>query len=203
MADTLEEYILKRLERYANSAEGKAQIKKQYGIDLKKKHIYVGDPQKAKVNESAFIKFGEQMKQILYAYTSPLIKSITLDDIIVGSPMRDKDGQWSIEISFREGSLHRDSLYDGNRGEYADGLKNIVLLFAKGYHAKNYVYGMWDITGGRSNFWLDWKDVRSKKDRSGDDFLIRAVNEFNTRVGKDVARAELLGDYKECSENPN
>lgn len=201
MANELEEYILKRVERYANSAEGKAQIKKIYGIDVKRHHLYVGDPSKAHVDQGEFIKYGEQMKQILYAHISPLIKSITLDDIVVGSPKRSKDGQWSIELSFREGSLVRDSLSlddsDGSGHPRERTLNNIVLLFAKGYHASRYVYGWWITKYGNHG------SVRSRKDRPGDDFLIDAVNEFNTSVKEDIARAELVGEYKECSENPN
>ena len=110
---------------------------------------------------------------------------------MVQKPYMDKDGLWRLEVSFKEGSLERDSLYmDGDDPV----LHNIVLLFAKGYNARNHVYGWW-ITK-----WGNHGDVRSRRERDGSDFLIQAVNEFNNGAGKGIARAELLGDYKECSE---
>lgn len=182
-----EDYINKLIEEYAKSPAGKAEIKRKTGITYTDK------------SPTSMLKaYGEQMKYILYNHVSALIKSITLDDIIVQNPYMDSDGLWRLEISFREGSLHRDSLDDN---DYPEGLNNIVLLFAKGYHARDYVYGLWNTTGNPTSHWVYWRDVRSRKDRDGSDFLIQAVNEFNSGAGKGIARAELLGAYKECSES--
>lgn len=181
-----EKYINKLIEQYAKSPAGKAEIKKKTGLEYVDK-----DP------TAMLTTYGEQMKSILYKHVNALIKSITPDDIVVQKPYMDSDGLWRLEVSFREGSLHRDSLDDN---DYPEGLSNIVLLFAKGYHARDYVYGLWNTTGSHTSHWVYWKDVRSRKDRDGSDFLIQAVNEFNNGAGKGIARAELLGDYKECSE---
>lgn len=176
-----EEYIMKLVKDYAKSPAGKAAIKKQTGITYTEK-----DP------SAVLMTYGEQMKNILYKNVNALIKSITLDDIVVQKPYQDKDGLWKLEVSFKEDSLHRESLDLEN---YSEGLNNIVLLFAKGYHARNHVYGFWvDKYGNHGN-------VRSRKDREGSDFLIQAVNEFNNVYGKGMTRAELLGEYKNCSEN--
>lgn len=183
-------YIQNLIKEYAKSPEGKAEIKRQTGI------IYTD-----KKNISAELtQYGEQMKEILYNHVHALIRSITPEDIIVEKPYRDADGLWRLKLSFREGSLHRESLDDN---DYPEGLSNIVLLFAKGYHARDYVYGLWNTTGSKNSHWIYWHDIRSRKDRSGNDFLIQAVNEFNSLIGKDMANAELLGAYKEASENPN
>lgn len=193
-----EEYIMQLVDQYAKSPAGKKQIKKQYGVD------YIGLAKPTRITSASkneMIKYGEAMKKILYEHIQPLIKSITLDDIIVGSPTQSLTGEWNITISFREGSLVRDSLSlddsDGNGHPRERTLNNIVLLFAKGYHASRYVYGWWVTKYGNHG------SVRSRKDRPGNDFLILAVNEFNSLYGKNIGRAELLGDYKECSENPN
>lgn len=175
-----EAYINRLIEEYVKTPAGKAAIKEKTGVNFTQKNP-----------TTMLLAYGEQMKYILYKNVNSLIKSITLDDIVVRRPYRDKNGLWYLEISFREGSLHRDSLDLDN---YPDGLNNIVLLFAKGYHARNNVYGWWmDKYGNHGN-------VRSRKDRAGSDFLLQAVDEFNSGVGKGVARAELLGDYKKCSE---
>lgn len=186
-----ESYINKLIEQYAKSPAGKAAIKKETGL------IYTDkDP------SAMLMQYGEQMKVILYQRINPLIKSITLDDLVVRKPYEGSDALWRIDISFKEGSLERDSLsldeYDGQGRPRENRLYNIVLLFAKGYHAtKNggYVYGWWVDKYGTHG------DVRSRKDREGNDFLVQAVNEFNNGLGKDIARAELLGDYKDCSES--
>lgn len=183
-----ESYIMKLVEKYAKSPAGKAEIKKQTGITYTEK------------NPSAeLIPYGEQMKMVLYKYIHELIRSITPDDIIVEKPYQDVDGLWKLKLSFREGALHRDSLYED---EY-DGVNNIVLLFAKGYHARDYAYGHWWLPNQTWYGAGDFVNVRSRKDRDGNDFLIRAVSEFNRTIGKDFAHAELLGAYKDCSENPN
>lgn len=175
-----ESYINKLIEQYAKSPAGKAEIKKKTGMEYVDK-----DP------TAMLTTYGEQMKNILYKHVNALIKSITLNDIVVQKPYMDSDGLWRLEVSFRDGSLERDSLYlDGDDPV----LHNIVLLFAKGYNARNYVYGWWITKYGNHG------DVRSRKEREGSDFLIQAVNEFNNGAGKGIARAELLGDYKECSE---
>ena len=176
-----EGYIMQLVREYANSPAGKAAIKKKTGL------TYTGD-------EPSFMlgKYGEQMKQILFSRVSALIKSITMDDIVVGQPYQDLNGVWCLDISFRDGATQRDSLDLEN---YPGGLKNIVLLFAKGYRARNYVHGWWITQYGNHG------NVRSRKERAGNDFLIRAVDEFNNSYGKGIARAVLVGDYKECSEN--
>lgn len=175
-----EEYINKLIEQYAKSPEGKAAIKKQTGITYTDK-----DP------SAMLMTYGEQMKKILYQHINPLIKSIIPDDIIVEKPYQGNDGLWRLEVSFREGSLQRDSL---DLETYPEGLHNIVLLFAKGYHARDYVYGWWiDQYGNHGN-------VRSRKDREPNDFLTQAVNEFNSGIGKGIAKAELVGIYKDSSD---
>lgn len=180
-----EEYINKLIEQYAKSPEGKAAIKKQTGITYTDK-----DP------SAMLMTYGEQMKKILYQHINPLIKSIIPDDIIVEKPYQGDDGLWRLKVSFREGSLERESL---DVDDYPKGLHNIVLLFTKGYHAKNYVYGLWNTTGARNSHWIYWKDVRSRKDREPNNFLTQAVNEFNNGVGKGMAKAELVGEYKDSS----
>lgn len=176
-----EKYIMQLVKQYANSPEGKAAIKKATGLEYSEK-----EPSKTKLKA-----YGEKMKNILYKYVNPLIKSISLNDIVVGTPYKDSSGRWRLEISFREGSLHRESLYpDG----YPDGLDNIILLFEGGYSVDNYVYGVWNVVGER---------VRSRKERDGNDFLVQAINEFNNGDSNGFARAELLGEYKEKSENQN
>lgn len=182
-----EDYIMKLVREYAKSPAGKTAIKKQTGL------IYTDeDP------STMLTAYGEQMKNILYEHVHALIRSIILDDIVVRKPYQDKNGMWKLEISFKDGVLKRDSLDTDN---YPEGVYNIVLLFAKGYHAKKYVYGHWYLPNQTWYGGGDFVHIRSKKDRNGSDFLIQAVNEFNENVGKGIAKAELLGDYKRCSEN--
>lgn len=122
-----ENYIMKLVREYAKSPEGKQAIREKYGIEYDEKFT-----------RSQVKAYGNKMKKILYNHIHSEIKSISMDDIIVEEPLLREDGRFEIKLSFREESLHRESLYP-------DGLKNIVLLFAKGYRGNSnyfcYVYG--------------------------------------------------------------
>lgn len=170
-----EAYIMKLVREYAKSPEGKQAIREKYGIEYDEKFT------RAQVKA-----YGNRMKKILYNHIHDEIKSISLDDIIVEEPLLREDGRFEIKLSFREGSLHRESLYpDG----YPDGLKNIVLLFAKGYHTSHPVHGDWTYNGS-----VVAKSVWGKRSRAPSNFLNDAVDEFNG-ASAGVATAYLEGEY--------
>ena len=163
--------IMDIVTQWAHTPAGRAEIKKQTGLD------YSG-----KVNRMDMKFYGELMKNRLFEHINPLIKSVQLDDIIVGNPTKTKDGKYSLTISFREGSMVRDSLIKGEK------LQNIVLLFTKGYTARNYAYGVWKKPSGNVF-------VCSRIKRNPDSFLKTAVEEFN-KAAKGVAVAKLTDIYK-------
>lgn len=171
-----EKHIMKKLKEYAKTDAGRAAIKKKYGIDYSER-----------INLEPYRAYGRQMKSILLEYIGGIIHSITEKDILVGEPNIDKKGNISLTISFHEGSLQRPSLY---KKGYPDGVENIVLLFTHGYHAKNYVYGKWSYKRFSTH-----KPIRSRKDRKPNDFLQRAVEEFN-RFAKGHAIAVLNNIYQ-------
>lgn len=166
-----EKYIMNLVREYAKTPKGKAEIKRKYGVD------YMGD----EIDRNELIKYGERMKEILFTHVNRLIRSIRIDDIVVDPPVIDTKGRYTMNIRFKDGVLHRESLYSEG---YPDGLGNVVLLFARGYHARDYVYG-----SGESN------SMRSKKDRAPNNFLYDAVSDFNT-MAKGIAVAQLSDKYK-------
>ncbi len=176
-----EKYIMKLVKEYAKSPEGQAEIQKKYGVQYREK-----------IPQSELMAYGEKMKQILFAHINPIIKSITMDDIIVEPPVVNKGGRLSMKISFREGSLHRESLYEDG---YPEGLSNIVLLFARGYHASDYAYGLWGLPNQTWYGGSGFVSVRSRKDREPNHFLHDAVNEFNGSSGG-FAVAKLEEKYQ-------
>lgn len=168
-----QKYIMNLLREYASSPAGKKQIKKKYGAE------YVG----TYLTKSQMKQYGEKLKATLLDYITPLIKSITADDIIVGEPwMNKKTKEWRLNISFNEENLARKSLVPGQR------LNNIVLLFTKGYHASRQVYGEWVTPNGT-------KYIASRVQRDPNDFLQRAVDMFNAE-SNGVVKAQLSGRYK-------
>lgn len=167
-----ESYIKNLVDKWAASPEGKAKIKKETGMDY--------DPKFGTTQAKAY---GRQMQQILFAYINPIIKSISINDIVVGEPTVGKDSLMRIQISFRDGSLHRKSL-----NPRSDGLNNIVLLFTKGYHASKRIRGIWTTSKGDIEVW-------SRQSREPNDFLQRAISDFNTSANG-VAVAELENEYK-------
>lgn len=169
-----EAYINKLVKEWAKTPAGKAEIKKVTGKDYDEKFGL------GKARE-----YGRRMQRILFEKINPIIKSIQLTDIVVGEPTIDDDGQTRLLISFKEGSLHRESL-DSSR--YPDGLNNIVLLFAKGYHANGSIHGTWHKPSGDVEVW-------SRRSREPNDFLYRAVADFNN-MANGIAIAELDNKYK-------
>lgn len=164
-----EKYIMQRIKEYANTDAGKKAIKKRYGVEYSEK-----------IDLEPYRKYGRQMKSILFMHVNALIRSITEEDIIVAEPKTDAKGFISVTVSFREGSLQRDSLY---KKGYPEGIENIILLFAHGYHAKDYAYGVWKYGGYSSGH-----SIRSRKDREPNNFLQDAVEEFNMMAkGKAIA----------------
>jgi len=167
---------MKLVREYAKSPEGKQAIKEKYGVDYDEKFT------KARMRSC-----GNKMKKILYKHIHAEIKSVSLDDIIVNEPSQGEDGLFEIKLSFREGSLHRDSLYPD---AYPEGLSNIVLLFTKGYNASRSVHGDWTYNGKTVA-----SDIWGKRRRVKSTFLDDAVAEFNS-TANGVATASLDGIYK-------
>lgn len=171
--------IMKIVKEYAKSPQGKAKIKNTYGVE------YI-----EKVDAKKLKRYGEEMKTILFRHMSPLIDSITMDDIIV-STVEPVEGGYRLKISFNPDSLRRDSLYlDGYYGD--DALEDIVLLFSRGYHARDYVYGHW-VKPGQSIAAFQ-RTIKSCKDRDPNPFLSKAVEEFNDKT-EDWITAKLEGEY--------
>jgi hypothetical protein len=174
-----EEYILKLVKEYAASPEGRAAIKKQYGIELTDTHM----------TKAQMTAYARKMKQILYEHVHSEIKSISPEDIIIGEPVQDSSGQARINISFRQDALFRESL---DPDEYPEGIEDIVLHFAHGWHAKKHIYGLWRRPSYNGGYYAQ---VRSRKDREPSPFLQNAVNEFNSSANG-CAVAELNEEYK-------
>ncbi len=171
-----EAYIMKLVREYAKSSQGKKEIREKYGVEYDEKFT------RAQVKS-----YANRMKKILFAHIQTQIRSITMDDIIIEEPMLRGDGRFEIKLSFKEGSLHRESLYPEG---YPDGLKNIVLLFAKGYRTSHPVHGDWTFDGK-----IIANDVWGKRTRAPSNFLYDAVNEFNG-MASGIAVAHLEDEYK-------
>ena len=162
------------LREFVNSPEGKKYLKEKYGIIYDEKFTN-------KVKRSC----AEKLKEILLRHITTLIDSITEDDIVIGDFYRTDDGKTAINLTFRDGSLHRESL---RPDLYPEGLENIVLLFKEGYTASNSLHGTWLHNGMELEVW-------SKVHRDSSEFLNEAINEFNTQMGG-KAVATLKNKYE-------
>lgn len=158
--------IIKKIEQWVSSAEGKKRLKAM-GIKL------ISSAAQAKLE-------GEKMKEMLYQKVVAVIPSFSKDGIIVGEPMRKNNYQ--VRISFDKNSLFRESLNGGY-----DGVKDIVLHFTYGWHAKGYTYGDW-----HGNTYI------SRKDRDENPFLKEAVSEYNSL--QTYATAMLEPEYIDKKE---
>ena len=169
-----EREIMKIVKEYAKSPEGKAEIKKVYGVD------YDENFTKTTIN-----KWTSKMRKILFEHVHSLIDSFNINDIIIGEPEIRSDGKAAVSISFNEAALARKSL---DPESYPEGISNIVLLFAHGYHTSNPLFGVWERPSGSIEIW-------AKRNREPNDFLYDAVNEFNSSA-QGIAFAKLENEYK-------
>ena len=169
-----EKTIMKKLEEWAKTSQGKAAIKEKYGIDYDDK------------TNKSLMKYANRMKAILYEHIHQVIKSIEMDDIVIGDFEVNSDGRLTIKLSFKDGSLHRESL---RPDKYPKGIDNIVLLFTRGYDAGNPVFGVW------KNSWSYPATIKSLQHREPNDFLKEAVEQFNSESG-DIAQAFLESTYQ-------
>lgn len=171
-----EKYIQTLIDEYAKTPYGRSEIKKAYGVD------YTGD----KVCPVDLTSMANEMKEILFKYISETIKSITfsLNDIKVGKTKKSsKSWEWEISITIDKEALHRDSLYPKG---YPDGLEDLVLLYSTGYDARDYVHG-YNHKKGR----YMW----SLPHRPSNDYLEKAVEEFNNKYNSGASWAELKEPY--------
>ncbi len=171
-------YINHLLYEYMKTPEGKKNI----GYQLGKSKTY---------SKEEMLLFGNKMKDILYDHivnmtttdengrTINPLRYFKKDDILVGKPVLRNGVEFQIKISFREGSLTRESFSPDERGQ----LENIILLFAKGYDAGKYTYG--EFRGNKT---------RSRRAANSSDYLLKAVRQFNNE-NNGVAMATLEDKY--------
>ncbi len=178
-----EDYIVEKLKAFVESDEGKKVIEKKYGI----KNFKLGTNDIG-VKKKELKNYGNKMKNILCAHMPqsnyngfPIVDK---SEIIIGSPI-DGGSYYALYLSFKNGSLERDSLVPGEH------LDNIVLLYTKGYEASRPAYGSWDVGNGEM-VWVK-EGVTS---RAPNDFMKEAVQEFNQRYEKKGVMARLVGQYK-------
>lgn len=103
------------------------------------------------------------------------------DDLIISTPIPVVGGGYKVDISFDPGSLHRDSLYSA---KYPNGVDNIVSLFTHG----------WDTDGRRVFGTWHNSHYQSRMTFKGDDFMQRAIDDFNFEMGK-IAEADCGDEY--------
>ncbi len=173
-----EEYIMSLVKKYAASPEGKAEIKKRYGRE------YDGSGGQALER----VKIALDFKRLIFSYIKKHIRSIEFEDMITGSAEMDERGRTVVKISFRDGSLRRDSLVPE---KYPDGVENILLHFTHGWNAKKRIRGVW-----RHPCKKRGRTVMSRKSRNPNAFLQKAVDEFNRSHYRGFCFAELDDRYK-------
>lgn len=120
------------------------------------------------------------LKVITYNHIHSVIASFEEASIIATPPQVDMvDGVPSISASIElsTAALHRDSM---RPDLYPMGVDNIVILLARGYHARHAVRGVWHDA-----------ECLSRPNRPANDFIGRAVEDFKTKHSTDLKRLGL------------
>lgn len=182
------------IEKVSRTREGKAAISSAIGKKNAKFVARFDDgSSKAKADRDKMNLKAEEMKEVLFRHlTSDTqtdgrrgLADFPKDAIIIGKPVAiGNTGDYRIDISFDADSLRRQSL---SPDAYPEGITDIISLFVHGYNAKGSVVGSWH---GEDNVW-------SLRHRDSNDFMARAVEEFNgNNNGDGFVQAILMDKYK-------
>ena len=182
------------IEKVSRTREGKAAISSAIGKKNAKFVARFDDgSSKAKADRDKMNLKAEEMKEVLFRHLTADTQTdgrrgladFPKDAIIIGKPVAiGNTGDYRIDISFDADSLRRRSL---SPDAYPEGITDIISLFVHGYNAKGSVVGSWH---GDDNVW-------SLRHRDSNDFMARAVEEFNdNNNGDGFVQAVLMDKYK-------
>lgn len=182
------------IEKVSRTREGKAAISSAIGKKNAKFVARFDDgSSKAKAYRDKMNLKAEEMKEVLFRHLTADTQTdgrrgladFPKDAIIIGKPVAiGNTGDYRIDISFDADSLRRQSL---SPDAYPEGITDIISLFVHGYNAKGSVVGSWH---GEDNVW-------SLRHRDPNDFMSRAVEEFNgNNNGDGFVQAVLMDKYK-------
>lgn len=194
--------VLKAIEQFSKTPQGKAEIKEQMGDRtrdfvpkyLNKNEIFRRISQARHAAEDmADILYKHIINDTVTTYTDENgvshqrigLSNFKREDIIVGRTYKVGPDQYACDISFNKEALHRDSLLP----KYFDGIDDIISLFVHGYSAKNSVYGTWHTSNGTE------VDTYSRRRCEPNSFMVNAINEFNAKYGK-KAVATIKPEYQ-------
>lgn len=182
------------IEKVSRTSSGKSAIKKAIGdksTNFIAKYASENNYDNFRDTKAEMLIKAEEMKSIL-------LKHITSDTrvkgrhgladfpasaIIVESPKPvGNTGDYMINISFSSEALQRDSLVPES---YPEGVPDIIALFVHGYNAHGSVFGEWH---GNNHV--------SLRHREPNDFMARAVEEFNRSQKNGQVTAVLTRKYK-------
>lgn len=183
--------VLKSVDTYVKSDKGKLKI-----LDAKtnNSNLKVASRQE----RWYYLSIAEEFKEILYKYIKSVLPHFKKGTIDVGRVIKvHKEKGVKVEISFNPNDLRRKSLYPQG---YPDGLNDIIALFSTGFECgyrtnrrgervRKYAYGI-DSQG---------KFTRGRTHLPPNDFLLRAVEEFNTKY-QGIIKARLAGSYERFSK---
>lgn len=180
------------IEKVSRSREGSSAIKSAIGKQNVKFVARFDDgSSKENTDKDKMNRKAEEMKDILFRHITADtqidgrrgLADFPKSAIVVGKPVAiGNTGDFRIDISFDAEALRRHSL---NLCAYPDGITDIISLFVHGYTAKGSVVGSWH---GADEVW-------SLRHRDANDFMTRAVDEFNNN-GDGFARAVLNDKYE-------
>ena len=153
------------LAEYLRSAAGRKKVQLALLESGKK-----GTPIKAAAIDESYKLLVNDLIHCIQDYLPLSLKNseLSLDSAYdISDPIIQKDGSIRVDISFNPAAVFRPSL-DPNPA-WGDGVENIVLHLSNGWNARGAVSGIWhgEITQSRRSY-------------DGDDFMERAIFDFNT-----------------------
>lgn len=173
MAKINVESCQKALDRYLGSSAGKAAVSKYRRDALTGKSSSRGIGIHT-IGET-INKFAELIWKAECAsdLTADALYALSHVDLVNSTPEELPDGSFRVRMWFEDNSFHP-SLYKAKYG----GVDNIANLLDEGYHARDYVYGVWK---GHEELGR----IPSMPDREGANFVQKAMDELKNKYGKE------------------
>lgn len=174
-----EEYIMKRLEKYIKTKQGKAQIA-QY-----RKDVFEGKvSHPGLLTKDTVTKTLADVRAALISAIQKVIVTFRSDLVYTSFSPMDDDGHVNASVTVDEDALRRESLHRMKQGErltisHGEGVRDILALFTHGYTLDKRPYGFWVRDNVMADMGQPLTRIGALTHRDPNPFLRILVDELN------------------------
>lgn len=173
-----EEYIMRKLIDYTQSAQGKKRISKARRDAFNNGGSWLSKQKVTKVTKEIKDELAEAILRVIATFDTGAL-AVEIGDM-------DDSGQVRASISVDEDALHRDSLHYMNKNlsiGHGEGVHDILALFTHGYTLSRRPYGFWVRDNIMAEIGSSMERIGALTHRDPNPFLAELVAELNAQYG--------------------